>query len=79
MLFVGDVFMNIIGVGDPIGFESLGEGRPPRESLPVFHSTLLGSVMASLSPARRLRVSAISGAANRLPDSLSSASDLSCR
>jgi glyoxylase-like metal-dependent hydrolase (beta-lactamase superfamily II) len=27
MLFVGDVCMNIMGLGDPIGFESLQEGR----------------------------------------------------
>ncbi|MGO9518348.1 MAG: MBL fold metallo-hydrolase [Candidatus Korobacteraceae bacterium] len=27
MLFVGDVCMNIMGLGDPVGFESLEEGR----------------------------------------------------
>jgi glyoxylase-like metal-dependent hydrolase (beta-lactamase superfamily II) len=27
MLFAGDVCMNIIGLGDPLGFESLDEGR----------------------------------------------------
>ena len=27
MLFAGDVCMNIMGLGDPIGFESLKEGR----------------------------------------------------
>jgi glyoxylase-like metal-dependent hydrolase (beta-lactamase superfamily II) len=27
MLFAGDVYMNIMGLGDPIGFESLDEGR----------------------------------------------------
>ena len=27
MLFAGDVCMNIMGLGDPIGFESLEEGR----------------------------------------------------
>jgi hypothetical protein len=27
MLFAGDVCMNLMGLGDPIGFESLEEGR----------------------------------------------------
>jgi hypothetical protein len=27
MLFAGDVCMNIMGLGDPVGFESLEEGR----------------------------------------------------
>jgi hypothetical protein len=27
MLFAGDVCMNIMGLGDPVGFESLKEGR----------------------------------------------------
>jgi hypothetical protein len=27
MLFTGDVCMNIMGLGDPVGFENLEEGR----------------------------------------------------
>jgi hypothetical protein len=27
MRFAGDVCMNILGLGDPVGFESLEEGR----------------------------------------------------
>jgi glyoxylase-like metal-dependent hydrolase (beta-lactamase superfamily II) len=27
MLFAGDVCMNVMGLGDPVGFESLKEGR----------------------------------------------------
>jgi hypothetical protein len=37
-------------------------------NLPVFHSMLPGSAMASLSPAMRRRVSGISGTRDRLPE-----------
>ncbi|MGB8889812.1 MAG: MBL fold metallo-hydrolase [Candidatus Korobacteraceae bacterium] len=33
MLFAGDVCMNIMGLGDPIGFESLQEGRASQRKL----------------------------------------------
>jgi glyoxylase-like metal-dependent hydrolase (beta-lactamase superfamily II) len=33
MLFAGDVCMNIMGLGDPIGFESLNEGRASQRKL----------------------------------------------
>jgi hypothetical protein len=33
MLFAGDVCMNIMGLGDPIGFESLKEGRASQRKL----------------------------------------------
>ncbi len=33
MLFVGDVCMNIMGLGDPVGFESLKEGRASQRKL----------------------------------------------
>jgi glyoxylase-like metal-dependent hydrolase (beta-lactamase superfamily II) len=33
MLFTGDVCMNIMGLGDPIGFESLEEGRASQRKL----------------------------------------------
>ncbi len=33
MLFTGDVCMNIMGLGDPIGFESLTEGRASQRKL----------------------------------------------
>jgi glyoxylase-like metal-dependent hydrolase (beta-lactamase superfamily II) len=33
MLFAGDVCMNIMGLGDPIGFESLEEGRASQRKL----------------------------------------------
>ena len=32
MLFAGDVCMNIMGLSDPLGFESLQEGRAPAQS-----------------------------------------------
>jgi hypothetical protein len=32
MLFAGDVCMNIMGLGDPIGFESLEEGRASQKA-----------------------------------------------
>src|SRR4051812_19899632 len=46
MLFAGDVYMNLIGLGDPVGFENLNEGRASQRNLPVFHSMLPGSAMA---------------------------------
>jgi glyoxylase-like metal-dependent hydrolase (beta-lactamase superfamily II) len=33
MLFAGDVCMNIMGLGDPVGFESLEEGRASQRKL----------------------------------------------
>jgi glyoxylase-like metal-dependent hydrolase (beta-lactamase superfamily II) len=33
MLFAGDVCMNILGLGDPVGFESLEEGRASQRKL----------------------------------------------
>jgi glyoxylase-like metal-dependent hydrolase (beta-lactamase superfamily II) len=33
MLFAGDVCMNVMGLGDPIGFESLEEGRASQRKL----------------------------------------------
>ncbi|MGA7293959.1 MAG: MBL fold metallo-hydrolase [Terriglobales bacterium] len=33
MLFTGDVCMNIMGLGDPVGFESLEEGRQSQRKL----------------------------------------------
>ena len=36
MLFVGDVCMNVMGLGDPIGFENLSEGRSRQRKLASF-------------------------------------------
>jgi hypothetical protein len=33
MLFAGDVCTNIMGLGDPVGFESLEEGRASQRKL----------------------------------------------
>ncbi len=33
MLFAGDVWMNVMGLGDPVGFESLEEGRASQKKL----------------------------------------------
>ncbi|MFZ1096957.1 MAG: MBL fold metallo-hydrolase [Xanthobacteraceae bacterium] len=33
MLFAGDVYMNLMGLGDPVGFESLQEGRASQRKL----------------------------------------------
>jgi glyoxylase-like metal-dependent hydrolase (beta-lactamase superfamily II) len=33
MLFAGDVYMNVMGLGDPLGFESLEEGRASQRKL----------------------------------------------
>jgi glyoxylase-like metal-dependent hydrolase (beta-lactamase superfamily II) len=33
MLFAGDVCTNLIGLGDPVGFESLEEGRASQRKL----------------------------------------------
>jgi glyoxylase-like metal-dependent hydrolase (beta-lactamase superfamily II) len=33
MLFVGDVYMNLMGLGDPVGFENLEEGRASQRKL----------------------------------------------
>jgi glyoxylase-like metal-dependent hydrolase (beta-lactamase superfamily II) len=35
MLFVGDVAMNLAGLGDPIGFENLAQGRASQRKLAV--------------------------------------------
>ena len=33
MLFVGDVYMNLMGLGDPVGFENLSDGRASQRKL----------------------------------------------
>jgi glyoxylase-like metal-dependent hydrolase (beta-lactamase superfamily II) len=33
MLFAGDVYMNLMGLGDPVGFENLEEGRASQRKL----------------------------------------------
>jgi len=33
MLFAGDVCMNVIGLGDPVGFENLNDGRASQRKL----------------------------------------------
>ena len=33
MLFAADVFMNVMGLGDPLGFENLKEGRASQSKL----------------------------------------------
>jgi glyoxylase-like metal-dependent hydrolase (beta-lactamase superfamily II) len=33
MLFVGDVCMNVMGLGDPVGFENLNDGRASQRKL----------------------------------------------
>ena len=33
MLFAGDVCMNLVGLGDPVGFESLEDGRASQRKL----------------------------------------------
>jgi hypothetical protein len=33
MLFAGDVCTNLMGLGDPVGFESLVEGRASQRKL----------------------------------------------
>jgi hypothetical protein len=33
MLFAGDACMNIMGLGDPVGFESLEQGRASQRKL----------------------------------------------
>jgi hypothetical protein len=51
MLFAADVCTNIMGLGDPVGFENLEEGRVSQRNLPAFHSMLPDLAMASLSSA----------------------------
>jgi hypothetical protein len=58
MLFASDVCTNILGLGDPVGFESLEEGRASQRKL---------ASLSCLSPAMLRRVSAISAEGNRLP------------
>jgi hypothetical protein len=33
MLFAGDVCMNVMGLGDPVGFENLNDGRASQRKL----------------------------------------------
>src|SRR5215468_10726152 len=55
MLFAADVCTNIMGLGDPVGFENLEEGRVRQRKLAVCCSMLPGLAMASLSPAMHRR------------------------
>ncbi|MDE8345272.1 MAG: MBL fold metallo-hydrolase [Acidocella sp.] len=42
MLFAADVFMNMMGLGDPIGFESLETGRASQKRLAGLHFDAIG-------------------------------------
>ena len=43
MLFAGDVCMNVMGLGDPIGFENLNDGRASQRKLAsLSHSMAVG-------------------------------------
>jgi hypothetical protein len=46
MLFAADVYTNLMGLGDPVGFQSCRKAVRTSASLPVFHSMLPGSAMA---------------------------------
>jgi glyoxylase-like metal-dependent hydrolase (beta-lactamase superfamily II) len=35
MLFAGDVCMNVMGLGDPVGFESLKQGRASQRKVAI--------------------------------------------
>ena len=63
MLFAADVCTNVIGLGDPVGFESLEQGRASQRKLASLSFDAVGSAMQRLSPATRRRVSAINGQA----------------
>jgi len=45
MRFARDVCMNLIGLGDPVGFENLMEGRASQRKLASLYSMLSGSAM----------------------------------
>ena len=68
MLFAGDVGANLMGLGDPVGFECLQKVVPASANWSLFHSMLPGSATASLSSEMRRRVSETSGARNRRLD-----------
>jgi glyoxylase-like metal-dependent hydrolase (beta-lactamase superfamily II) len=42
MLFAGDVCTNVMGLGDPVGFESLEEGRASQRKLASLSSDAAG-------------------------------------
>ncbi|MGX5803421.1 MBL fold metallo-hydrolase [Bradyrhizobium sp. Arg314] len=42
MLFAADVFMNIMGIGDPLGFESLDDGRASQSKLAALSFDAVG-------------------------------------
>jgi glyoxylase-like metal-dependent hydrolase (beta-lactamase superfamily II) len=52
MLFAGDVCMNVMGLGDPVGFESLKEGRASYRKLTSRSFEKLCCVPDSLSERR---------------------------
>jgi glyoxylase-like metal-dependent hydrolase (beta-lactamase superfamily II) len=68
-LFAGDVWMNLMGLGSPVGFESLEEGRASQRKLAGLSFECCGvRPRQNPSPAMRRRGSAISGARNRRLD-----------
>ena len=42
MLFAGDVCINVMGLGDPVGFESLEEGRASQRKLASLSFEVVG-------------------------------------
>ena len=68
MLFAGDACANLVASVIPSASRVWRKAERASAKLLIFHSMLPGSAMARLSPAMHRRVSAISGARNRLPD-----------
>jgi hypothetical protein len=56
MPFAADVFMNVTGLGDPLGFEDIERAGRASAGSPSFHAPPLGSAMASRLPATRRHV-----------------------
>ena len=68
MLFAADVASNIMGPGDPLGFESLEEGRASQRKLAGLSFDAAGFGMGILSLRTRRRIFARSGVGTRVPD-----------
>ena len=68
MLFAGDVCMNLMGLGDPVGFENLKDGRASQRKLASLSFDAAGFGHGGLSPAMRRRGSAITSGDRHGPE-----------
>jgi hypothetical protein len=67
MLMVGDIGINILGLGDPLGFEDMDEGRPSQRENAALRFDAACSDMAGPSAPEHRTALALNGSSADAP------------